>query len=195
MSEYLAQAIRLIIFTLPIWIIARIVINKFRKKVISKKREFLLIIFFIYVVSLASVTVVPNIMIHLSARIPNIKDINCVPVINTIKGMEETPDNMKTFMIKFWIENIFGNIIMFIPLGIFLPLLYEKFRSVKKVVLFCMCVSVCIEIIQFLSEFIGTYRSCDIDDVILNTLGGFIGIILFKKFQGTVFKKGMDRQL
>lgn len=43
--------------------------------------------------------------------------------------------------------------------------------------------------IQFLSEFIGTYRSCDIDDVILNTLGGFIGIIISKKFQGIVFKK------
>jgi len=144
-------------------------------------------IFFIYVVSLASITVVPNIMIHSVARTPSIKDINCVPVINTVKDMaERTPDNMRNFMLKFWIENIFGNIIMFIPLGIFLPLLYEKFRSVKKVVLFCMCVSVCIEIIQFLSEFIGTYRSCDIDDIILNILGGFIGIMLFKKFQETI---------
>lgn len=37
MSEYLVQAIRFVIFTLPIWIIGRTIINKFRKKAISKK--------------------------------------------------------------------------------------------------------------------------------------------------------------
>jgi glycopeptide antibiotics resistance protein len=82
--------------------------------------------------------------------------------------------------IKNFYENLFGNIIMFIPFGIFLPWLYKK--KFWKVVLIAALSASCIEFIQFLNMFAGYYRYVDIDDVILNTSGAVIGYWIFKVF-------------
>ncbi|MDO5714172.1 MAG: VanZ family protein [Tissierellia bacterium] len=70
--------------------------------------------------------------------------------------------------------NLWGNIILFIPYGFGLPLFWRKFRSFKKVLgtLFLSCF-----VIEFIQFFVG--RSVDIDDVLLNMLGGCIGFFLW----------------
>ncbi len=67
--------------------------------------------------------------------------------------------------------NIPGNIAMFIPTGIMLPLIYKNMDSMKKVVLTGLLISLCIEIIQLPFS----VRASDIDDLILNTIGCLIG--------------------
>lgn len=71
--------------------------------------------------------------------------------------------------------NIFGNIIMFIPLGIYLQLLKKDKRlSASMLIVFATCLL--IETIQYVFGIGAT----DIDDIILNSLGGFMGIMLYK---------------
>lgn len=70
--------------------------------------------------------------------------------------------------------NILGNILMFLPLGLFLPLLWKRFDSFKAVVLCAAIFSLAIEITQSFS-----FRSADIDDVILNTSGAIAGYVFY----------------
>ena len=75
-------------------------------------------------------------------------------------------------------KQILGNFVMLLPLGIYLPLFYTRLRkaySFFAVLLICFLVSVSIELLQLATS----YRSADIDDVILNTLGGGTGFIIY----------------
>lgn len=67
--------------------------------------------------------------------------------------------------------NVVGNICMFIPSGVLLPLLYKKLSRFWQVVGAGFLLSLCIEIMQLpFSE-----RASDVDDLILNTAGVIIG--------------------
>ena len=81
--------------------------------------------------------------------------------------------------------NLIGNIIAFVPLGILLPALFEGCKNVffcmVRVLLFVMC----IELFQLFSNF-GIF---DVDDILLNCLGAFIGYLLFS-IGYAIHKKG-----
>ena len=66
--------------------------------------------------------------------------------------------------------NLLGNLICMMPFAFFIPMLFKKINNTKKFILTILCITLGIELIQFIT-FSG---SCDIDDVILNTLGAFI---------------------
>lgn len=72
--------------------------------------------------------------------------------------------------------NLGGNILGFVPFGFCMPLLDRKHRSWYVIVLESTFFSVCIETIQLVSR----VGSCDVDDVILNTLGGLLGYLMFR---------------
>lgn len=73
-------------------------------------------------------------------------------------------------------KQIVGNFIMLLPLGIFLPLLYRRISGFLPVLVVSMLVSTLIELLQLVTSF----RSADVDDVFLNTLGACTGFILYK---------------
>lgn len=74
-----------------------------------------------------------------------------------------------------WIRTmILGNILMFVPLGIMLPLLLKKNRIYDTMKISLMIVLV-VEIVQ---PFVG--RSFDVDDIIYNALGVLVGFVLYK---------------
>lgn len=62
------------------------------------------------------------------------------------------------------------NVIMFIPMGFILPLLWKGFRSVKRICITGFAMSLIIELAQLLN-----HRISDVDDLITNTLGAFLG--------------------
>ena len=68
------------------------------------------------------------------------------------------------------------NILMTIPLGFLLPVIWPDFRSLKKVTFAGFLFSLTIEITQL---FTGFRLSCT-DDLIANTLGAAIGYFMFK---------------
>ena len=90
-------------------------------------------------------------------------------------------------------KQILGNFVMLLPLGIYLPLLYTKLRkaySFFAVLLICFLVSIGIELLQLATS----YRSTDIDDVILNTLGGCTGFIIYLLIKTIIApKKSIDQ--
>lgn len=82
------------------------------------------------------------------------------------------------------IENLVGNIIGFVPFGFILPLLSKGFQKLSTVTITTFILSLTFEIIQLVFEF----GSFDVDDLILNTLGGIFGYIPFKILQVTTVK-------
>lgn len=72
--------------------------------------------------------------------------------------------------------NLAGNILAFVPFGLFFPLLSRRNRSFFKVALISFEVSLLVELIQLVTR----VGSCDVDDIILNTLGGMLGHLCFK---------------
>ena len=71
-------------------------------------------------------------------------------------------------------SNIFGNIILFVPLGIYLQLLKKNKIWINTMIVFFIALFV--EMFQFIFGF----GAADIDDVILNCLGGLIGILIYR---------------
>ncbi len=73
----------------------------------------------------------------------------------------------------FTLVNLFGNLLVFVPLGLFPALLFRK-ESWFRAVWVGGGLSLLIELGQY---FLG--RATDVDDVILNTLGALLGYWLF----------------
>ncbi|MEH7095036.1 VanZ family protein [Neobacillus vireti] len=74
------------------------------------------------------------------------------------------------------------NVILFIPFGVYLPLLSSNIVSVKKAAKYGFFLSLSIEILQFIIEFtLGSGRIEDINDIIANTLGAAVGFIIVRK--------------
>jgi glycopeptide antibiotics resistance protein len=74
------------------------------------------------------------------------------------------------------INNLVGNIMGFIPFGFMLPLLSKRLLSLKMIVVATFCISFSFEIIQ-LVFMLGSF---DVDDLILNTVGGILGFLVIK---------------
>jgi glycopeptide antibiotics resistance protein len=72
-------------------------------------------------------------------------------------------------------KNIGGNIIGFIPLGIFLPLLFSFLKRFARLTGVIFLISLLFETTQLVAG-IGVF---DVDDLILNTAGGMLGYMLF----------------
>lgn len=69
------------------------------------------------------------------------------------------------------------NVLLFVPLGFFLPFIWPNIDKLKYTVLSGFSFSLLIEISQLFNN-----RRTDIDDLILNTLGTLIGYLLFRAF-------------
>jgi glycopeptide antibiotics resistance protein len=71
---------------------------------------------------------------------------------------------------KFFAKEVFGNLLLLAPLAVIL--LIEGVRSTRKIVFITFLSSFSIELVQYISG-IG---HADVDDLILNTSGAFVGI-------------------
>lgn len=89
-------------------------------------------------------------------------------------------NNNLAFQIK--LKQIIGNIILFLPLWFLISLITKKNYTFKHIISIGILWSLCIESIQFIiSSILGfTYKSFDIDDILLNTLWCIIWFILYK---------------
>lgn len=76
-----------------------------------------------------------------------------------------------------WIfaRNILGNILGFIPMGAFWPYVFPHMKNPLLVTMVCFEWSLVIEFVQLVCK-IGSF---DVDDLLLNTLGGLIGCIIY----------------
>lgn len=71
--------------------------------------------------------------------------------------------------------NLAGNVMAFMPFGFCLPMVTDHRTKFVTVFLCTFGLSLSIELIQLVSR----VGSCDVDDLILNSLGGILGYICF----------------
>ena len=88
--------------------------------------------------------------------------------------------------IRIWIYNVLGNIVLFIPMYFCININY-KALSGKCMFLVSLFISVLIEVLQLVENVSGladfTSRATDVNDVILNTLGGMIGWLVYETYK------------
>ena len=75
-----------------------------------------------------------------------------------------------------FIVNIAGNVVCLMPLGILLPLNFEKQKRPAIFLVTCAVIVLAVEILQFLT----LAGSCDVDDLILNVGGAFSVYLIVK---------------
>lgn len=80
----------------------------------------------------------------------------------------------------FWsvMLNLVGNVAAFIPFGMFLPRLFRPCRRFVVTVVLAFEFSLCVEILQLVWK-VGSF---DVDDILLNTLGGVLGFFMYRIF-------------
>ncbi|MBR2836341.1 MAG: VanZ family protein [Coriobacteriales bacterium] len=154
------------IFTL-IWLIVRLVVWT-RNSRIDWRREGLLLLMYINLAVLIRITFFPMTLIDGNVQ-PLIFDpataypfrINLVPFVRLNDYVNKQD----------MILNCIGNISMFIPSGIILPIVYKHLNNFWKVVGVGVLISLGIEILQLPFS----VRASDIDDLIMNITGVIIG--------------------
>lgn len=75
---------------------------------------------------------------------------------------------------EYFMLNIVGNVVAFMPFGTSLPLINKRYRSFISVLLIGIMFIVSIETFQLVMK-VGSF---DVDDIILNTTGVVIGYIV-----------------
>lgn len=181
------------LISMALWIIYRLY-NVVKNKRINIAREIILFIFFVYFLFLLLLTIFKGGRIEFSNQFNSfmyrehglLGIINIVPIKETINTFMHSETGMRNSL-----RNLIGNILVFMPLGFFIPLLFDKFNNLKKVLKVGCLSSLAIELSQL---FVGS-NVCDIDDVIYNTLGALAGFICYKTFETIIKKVNLKNKL
>ncbi|MFV3011587.1 VanZ family protein [Clostridium botulinum] len=167
------------------------ILSKINKKQQNKTGHITGVLFFTFIMTIVFelTGISPISGFHTDIRINEISYIPVVSTLDMVKDVFNTAhvENIPGNEVMLYLgANIFGNILMFGPLGLLLPLLWKHFRKFSKTVLFGFIVSFTIESSQLFLA-----RGTDIDDLILNTIGTMLGYLafvilrkLFPKFTG-----------
>lgn len=138
-----------------------------------------LVLFIIYLICVYNLAL-PNLpgriipLIRLQRDIGQ-RQLNLIPLVEMINlALYPNPEVHHSQ----FVFNVIGNIVMFMPFGFFMPLLWKRWTSMKWMVFVGLCTSVSIEFIQY---WIGGIA--DIDDLITNTAGVFLGYLCFLLFR------------
>lgn len=88
-----------------------------------------------------------------------------------IKRFIEYREDLGAFAV---FTNLFGNILIFVPFGFFISMASTA-RGFFMTLFYSFGLSLCVEVFQILTK-VGSF---DVDDLLLNTIGGVLGYILF----------------
>ena len=166
-NQYIWELCKVILVALPFYLLIR---KPWRK---WSKREAVLAVFVLFMVGLMVLTVGPpyrQIYGGLGGAVSRIRKgegINLVPFRSIIGYFEH-------YVRGYFEVNFIGNILMFMPWGFGLVLLWKRQQRISSVILCALGLTLFIETVQL---FIG--RSVDVDDIILNFLGSCLGAVLY----------------
>ena len=176
--SYLQEMGGFMLLALPLWLLVRTLWLMAKKQSPRWGRELLLALLVLYLIGLASQTLLQGyalpdvsdpeaLLARAMQRWENGWGINLTPGY-TIRSMWERGNTDMQLI------NLAGNVLIFAPLGFLPPLLWRRWRHFWTALPLSAGTSC---LIEFLQLFLG--RSVDVDDVILNTLGGLLGYVLF----------------
>jgi glycopeptide antibiotics resistance protein len=164
----------LIAIVVPCWVAFRLYRRRSPGHRPSFRREILLLTFVVYLAALAAATLTPNRSSRLVAEgrggvelRPNLVSLTCPSSILS-RGSRAH---------GFCVRNAQGNLLLFFPLGVLIPLIWKRVRFWRGIQI-AIGLSVSIELIQYLSSALGSYRAVDVNDVVLNVFGASLGLAL-----------------
>jgi len=159
--------------TVPCWLILRLYRRRTPGHRVSLPREILLLTFVVYLSGLAVATLIPNHNSRSAAKAamgidlhPNLASLTCSSVTLPRGSTAQA----------FCVHNARGNVMLFFPLGILVPLVWTRLRFWKWLQI-AVALSISIEIVQYLLRG-WSNRSTDVNDVILNVVGASLGFML-----------------
>ncbi len=184
MRIYLENMLIYMMIALPFYVLGRMIFIKLKKCSVNKLREVILAGFTLYMIGLASQTIIPSWSagnltdtgeFYFTFHIENeLASVNLIP-LRTLNHYFILVNHYKDDWGNVSFVNFWGNILLFSPIGFFVPYLWNRFDSFIKILMIGLGVTFFIETVQY---FIG--RSTDVDDIILNTCGVLIGYGVFK---------------
>ncbi|MGK2960545.1 MAG: VanZ family protein [Gemmatimonadaceae bacterium] len=158
----------------PCWLIFRLYRHRARGHPLSFPREILLLTAVLYLAGLAAATLTPNRSSRLLADgrggidlHPNLASLTCSSA-NLPRGSTAR---------SFCLRNARGNVALFFPLGILIPLVWRRL-SFWRGIQIAIALAFSIELLQYVSSALGSYRAVDVNDFILNVLGACLGLAL-----------------
>lgn len=172
--EFGPPVLHLAVYVLPLWLAWRLYRHRVLRRPASLQRETLLLVALGYLLCLAVITLAPN---HGSvARAASTAGVALVPDLASLTCSSASPPGTPNAQ-AFCRQNAGGNVLVFIPFGFLLPLVWRGV-GFRRGLLVAVLFSCGIEILQYLSRAWGSYRSADVNDVILNAVGAGIGLAL-----------------
>lgn len=105
---------------------------------------------------------------------------NFVP-LKTLKLYWKLLSSGNEYYVRQAVINLVGNVVMFIPLGFFLPVVWKPLRKFWLCLLCAFGIVVLVELIQWLTGL----GSCDVDDLVLNIPGVIIGYWVYAPILGS----------
>lgn len=147
-------------------------INK-NNKTFNKEKLMFYILMFFYIFILFKLILFKDIPLRsltkiFSSGFEGFRGLNVMPFASIIDMFTDPSVGIIKFII-----NIMANVLIFVPLGILLKIKNENF-SLLKIVMLTSIFSLSLEMTQYFLK-IGI---SDIDDIILNSLGGLLGAVL-----------------
>lgn len=174
-GQFAARVAHLGVFVIPAWVSIRAAAFMERApRSLSPRREMVLVVFVLYLVIVAAMTIVPLQPkavsgVGLVSFIPGRATIGCY------RQITGTPVEMVSCSMQ-----LLGNILLFVPMGLLLPAVSLRRPSALPILGASLAGSMTVEAIQYLQQSIGMRRSVDVDDVILNVVGALIGwLVIF----------------
>ena len=146
-------------------------LKKEKNQYLKKKITWLL--FILYIIFLLSTTIYTKLIsgtIYSKLQI----EANIIPFSSIIETI--TLLVTKSQGITYLFNYLILDMLLFIPLGIFLPILFSQTINIKRIILICLSISFIKELLQLLLN-VGMF---DIDDIILNVVGALLSYIIFK---------------
>lgn len=165
-----------------IWIIFRGIVSICRKK-FEFKRECLFFVALVYILWVIGMTLFPlEITWNEEFQQPSVVNVNW----NLLKPFED----IRIVGIGITLKNIIGNLVLFVPLGIFFSMVLKNVKYYHMLLIGILS-SLAIELGQLLEMYFGMAyaRVTDINDVILNTCGVLIGKFIYDHFLKEVLEK------
>ena len=160
-----------------LWLFRRFFVTRKSEQPSSLIHQFVELGFFIYLGWVLCVTLYP-IPLSLYKTGSNGR-VNLVPFVNSIRNFLVSVFSATRRINEHAGENFFGNILLFMPLGFLVPQV-ATVRTWLGVGLLAFFLSLFIETAQYTEGRWGIYRTVDIDDIILNTLGAMFGYFLYR---------------
>jgi glycopeptide antibiotics resistance protein len=159
-----------------IYFIIRVILHKVKR--ISWSDHFLHLSLFTYGLAMISITLFPIPLYYFNEEVPEMMKAhyNFVPLDSIYDTLTQAVS------VDVALKQVLGNMVLFFPLGFLVPLRWSYFMTMRRVLLLGLFTSCVIEFLQFaISVAIHyRYRSVDMDDVLLNTLGCMVGFLLLK---------------